>query len=62
MSVGAGRHGTSSTPTTRPNCAQPVPGDDRTLEQTGFEQSAQVPWAAMPSKLMQYQHGVGSLR
>lgn len=30
MPVGAGGHGTSSTPTTRTNCEHPVSGDDLT--------------------------------
>lgn len=62
MSAGAGRQSTSSTPTTRSNCEQPVVGDDRTREQAGCEQRAQLPMAVMPSKRMQYQQGVGSLR
>lgn len=41
--------------------AVPGMGDDRTRGHSGREQSACVPWAVMPSKWTQYQHGVGSL-
>lgn len=62
MATTGGAHSSSPTPITRTNYEHPVSGDDLTREQAGCQQSAHVPWAVMPSKATQYQHGVGLAR
>lgn len=55
----AGGPGSSSAPGARCQQLHPEAGPDRTRQQPGREHSAAVPWAVMPAKALQCQHGRG---